>query len=249
MKYTLAISLIQPYNRNMSQSLQLFNLQKIDTTLDNARARLKEIEITLNDDALLMKTQDNVADADHNFQTAKKVLKTAEEEVQAQQTKIENNQKILYSGSVTNPKELEDLQNESDALKRYLIVLEDKQLGKMEAYEEAETEFNTAQTHLEQVKEQVALENSELTKEKKSLLQEVEKLEDEREHAISTIDNKNLSTYSKLRETHRGVAVVEVSDSTCSACGATLSASLAQAVRSPSKVIFCENCGRILYTK
>jgi len=233
----------------MSQSLLLFNLQKIDTTLDNARARLKEIEIILNDDALLVKTHETVADADHNYQVAIKGLKAAEEEVRAQQTKIDNNQKTLYSGIVTNPKELEDLQNESDALKRYLIILEDKQLGKMVAYEEAEAEFNTAQIHLEQVKEQVALENSELTKEKKSLLEEVEKLEDEREHAVSTIDNENLSTYSKLRETHRGVAVVKVSDRTCSACGAALSASLAQAVRSPSKITFCENCGRILYTK
>jgi predicted nucleic acid-binding Zn-ribbon protein len=233
----------------MSQSLQLFNLQKIDTNLDNAGARLEEIEITLNDDALLKNTQEYEVNTNHKFQEARKALKFAEDEVRAQQTKINNNQKILYSGSVTNPKELEDLQNESEALKRYLIVLEDKQLEKMLAFEEAEAEYIKAQAKLEQVREQVAVENSELLKEKKSLLEGIETLENEREHAISTIDHETLSTYSKLRETHRGVAVVEVSDRTCLACGATLSASLAQAVHSPSKITYCDSCGRILYTK
>jgi predicted nucleic acid-binding Zn-ribbon protein len=249
MKCTLAISIIQPYNRNMNQALQLFNLQKIDSNLDNTRARLKEIEITLNDDSLLIKTQEEVVNAEKIHQTARKDLKITEDEVRAQQTKIDNNQKTLYSGSVKNPKELEDLQNESEALKRYLLVLEDKQLEKMMACEGAEIEYKTAQSKLEQVKKQVAEENIELTKEKKALLEGAEKLENEREHTVSTIGHGNLSIYSKLRETHRGVAVVEVSDRTCSACGATLSASMAQAVHSPNKVTFCDSCGRILYAK
>ena len=146
-------------------------------------------------------------------------------------------------------KELEDLQNESEALKRYLITLEDTQLEKMVACEEAEAALIALKDKLEQVKKQVAEENNELTKEKKSLLEGTKKFENERENAVTMIDHENLATYSKLRETHRGVAVVEVSNRTCSACGAALSASMAQAVHSPSKISFCENCGRILYAK
>ena len=249
MKYTIVISVLQPYNRNMSQSLQLFNLQKIDTNLDNARIRLKEIEITLNDNSLVIKTQEEAVNVENKYKTARKALKVAEDEVQTQQTKIENNQKTLYSGSVKNPKELEDLQNEAEALKRYLSALEDKQLEKMMACEEAETEYKAVQAKLEKVREQVAEENIELTNEKKTLLEGVEKLESEREQAVSTIDHEILSTYSKLRGTHRGVAVVEVIERTCSACGVALSASMAQAVHSPSKITFCESCGRILYAK
>jgi predicted nucleic acid-binding Zn-ribbon protein len=233
----------------MSQPLQLFNLQKIDTNLDNIRARLREIEIALNEDALVMKSQNEADSAESNYQTAKNALKKAEDEVQAQQFKIDNNQKTLYSGNVKNPKELEDLQNEAEALKRYLVVLEDQQLEKMVTCEEAEVFRQSSQENLEQIKEQVAQENIELTKEKKELLDQVEKLEIEREQSVTMIDFDNLSKYSKLRETHRGVAVAEVTDKTCSACGATLSASAAQAARSPSKITFCESCRRILYTK
>ncbi|MGD8458058.1 MAG: C4-type zinc ribbon domain-containing protein [Anaerolineales bacterium] len=217
--------------------------------MDNSRARLKEIEIILNDDALLLKAQEEIENAENKFHASRIALKAAEDEVHSQQTKIENNQKTLYSGSIKNPKELEDLQNEAEALNRYLSVLEDKQLEKMAACEEAELEYETAQTELEQVKGQVAEENIELTNEKKGLLENVEKLENEREDVVSTIEHDNLSIYSKLRGTRRGVAVVEVSDRTCSACGATLSASAAQAVHSPSKITFCDSCGRILYVK
>jgi predicted nucleic acid-binding Zn-ribbon protein len=233
----------------MSQAVQLYNLQKIDTSLDNARTRLKEIEIILNDDALVIKSQEEADSAENNFQRARKALKAAEDKVQAQQTKIDNNQKALYSGSITNPKELEDLQNESEALKRYLVTLEDTQLEKMVACEEAEAAFNVAKDKLEQVKKQIVEDNVELTKEKKTLLEETEKLENERERAVTMIDQENLATYSKLRKTHRGVAVIEVSSRTCLACGAALSASMAQAVHSPSKISFCESCGRILYAK
>jgi predicted nucleic acid-binding Zn-ribbon protein len=233
----------------MSQPLQLFNLQKIDTNLDNIRARLKEIENALNDDSLLVKTQEEADITENNYLTAKKELKQAEYEVETQQKKIDNNQKILYSGSVTNPKELEDLQNEAEALARFLAVLEDRQLEKMVACEEVETLHQAAQKKLDQIKEEIAEESTELTTEKKNLLEQVDKLESEREQHVSMIDFDNLTTYSTLRETHRGVAVAEVKDKTCTACGSALSASLAQAARSPNKVSFCESCGRILYTK
>jgi len=233
----------------MSQPLQLFNLQRIDTQLDNIRARLKAIENALNDDSLLLKTQEEADLTESNYQTAKKALKKAEEEVQAQQSKIDQNQKILYSGSVKNPKELEDLQSEAEALARYLTVLEDRQLEKMVAFEEAEALHQASQEELDQIKIQIEEERTELTEEKKTLLEEVNKLESEREQSVTMIEFDNLSNYSALRETRLGVAVAEVTDKTCTACGAALSASLAQAARSPNKISHCESCGRILYSK
>jgi predicted nucleic acid-binding Zn-ribbon protein len=128
-------------------------------------------------------------------------------------------------------------------------VLEDRQLEKMVTCEEAETLHQAAQEKLEQIKEQSTEENTELTNEKKNLLEQVDKLESTREKSVTMIDFENLTTYSTLRETHRGVAVAEVTEKTCTACGGALSASLAQAARSPNKISFCESCGRILYTK
>ena len=119
----------------------------------------------------------------------------------------------------------------------------------MVANEEADAYHQASKDTLESVKEQVAEENAGLIHEKTELLEQVEVLENEREQAGTMIDPKNLAIYAKLRETHRGVAVIEVADRTCAACGSALSASMAQAVRSQSKITFCESCRRILYSK
>ena len=72
-------------------------------------------------------------------------------------------------------------------------------------------------------------------------------LEANREKALSPIEPDLLPAYEKLRKTRRGVAVSQMKDGGCSVCGANLSAAQAQAARSPSKITYCDVCGRILY--
>jgi predicted nucleic acid-binding Zn-ribbon protein len=175
-------------------------------------------------------------------------LKRAEQDVETQQKKIENNQKTLYSGTVKNPKELEDLQNEAEALNRYLTVLEEKQLEEMISFEEAEAAHQEAEANLDKVKQQTADQNVILTNEQSELQKEAEKLEGQRQNEVSGIDAEDMANYTKLREIRGGLAVTTVENSICSACGATLTASQAQAARSPSKITTCDSCKRILYT-
>lgn len=231
----------------MSKTVQLFNLQQIDTQLDNAHARLQEIDTALKSDAALKKAGKDADRAQKASQLAQLDLKRAEEEVLAQQSKIDNNQKTLYSGSVTNPKELEDLQNEAAALQRFLAVLEDRQLEKMIAFEEAESVHQAAQATLESVTEQVAQQNVELTKEQTEIRSQAGALEIDREKAVSEIDEESLNIYLNLRQSRHGLAVAVVKGKVCSACGAALTAAHAQAVRSPNTIHTCSSCKRILY--
>lgn len=232
----------------MSQTFQLYILQQIDTKLDNAHARLQEIDAALKSDAALKRAEKKTANAKSVLQKAQLALKRAEEEVQEQQNKIANNQKTLYSGSVTNPKELEDLQNEAEALKRYLQVLEDRQLEKMIAFEEAESAHQAAEDNLGAVQQQVAQEHAELGGEQSQLQTQAAELEIEREKAVAQVDEEALKTYNKLRQSRHGLAVSLVENGICTACGATLTAAQAQAVRSPSKINTCSSCGRVQYS-
>jgi predicted nucleic acid-binding Zn-ribbon protein len=233
----------------MSQPRQLYNLQQIDSQLDSARSRITEIEKILSDYTALQQAKAQAENAEKAFQQAQIALKHAEQDVETQQTKIANNERTLYSGSVTNPKELEDLQLESAALKRHLVTLEDKQLECMLALEDATSVHESAQSNLESTEEQAAKENVELTDEKTSLLADVETFEAQRVGAAAPIDPKDMQLYLKLRETRHGRAVAEVKDNSCSACGYNLTAAQAQAARSPSKVTTCDSCRRILYSK
>ena len=232
----------------MSQPFKLFRLQQLDSQLDQGRNRLREIETALNDNAALNKAKQNAAKAEADLSSAQKVLQRAEESVQAQNIKIEQTETTLYGGSVRNPKELQDLQNESAALRRYLDTLEERQLEALIAAEERDEEHNKALENLSKITAETDKLNLQLTSEKENLLKEINRLEGERQAAVAGIPQADLNLYERLRLQRRGVAVAKVNVNVCSACGSSLNAALLQAARSPNQLSHCESCGRILYS-
>lgn len=232
----------------MTETFKLFRLQQIDTQLDHYHARLQEIESAIADRSAVLAAQEKKTASEDGLRLARRELRLAEEQVQAQRIKIEQTEASLYGGKIRNPKELQDLQNESAALKRYLAVLEDKQLEAMLSTEEAELLDAQDGEVLETHRQQEAERNAAYQREIAEISQEVHRLETERQAAASTIPSEDMALYQQLRTQRRGVAVSRVKDRTCSACGSTLSAALLHAVRSPNQVTRCERCSRILYS-
>ena len=138
----------------MSAPFKLYRLQQIDSQLDRVRLRLGEIESTLNSNAAVQAAEQTSDEAEQALDGTRKVLHRTEEDVGSQRLKIEQNESSLYGGKIRNPKELQDLQNDVAALKRYLNVLEDRQLDAMIAFEEAEDAAKSAQHQLEQTRNQ-----------------------------------------------------------------------------------------------
>lgn len=232
----------------MSQIFKLFRLQQIDSQLDVAHARLSEIDRLLNDNEVLKQAQNAVSDSEIRLQEAQKALRRAEEKVTAQRIKIEQTEAALYGGKVRNPKELQDMQNEAASLKKYLVVLEDRQLEEMLAVEEAESAHQESSSRLLEVEAQSAQQNASLLGEASNLRQEVERAELERQAIADSIPADELRLYEQLRKQRRGVAVSKIRDNSCSACGATLNASLLHAARASGQISRCDSCGRILYS-
>jgi hypothetical protein len=231
----------------MSQPFQLFRLQQIDSQLDQGGIRLREIDVALNDHAAMNQVKQQAEESTKALETARKELHRAEQNVQAQRIKIEQTEAALYGGKVRNPKELQDLQNESAALKRFLDTLEERQLEVLIAIEEVEERHKESMETLAKVTGESEQNNRQLIAEKMSLEQEVSRLEGERRAAASPISPADLALYEKLRQQRRGVAVAKINNSVCSGCGSALNASLLQAAHSPSQLARCETCGRILY--
>lgn len=231
----------------MSQTFKLYRLQQVDSHLDRIHARLRQIHAAINDDLALKEAHKNLDQATLHLEAQRKVLRQAEEQVRQQRVKIEQTESTLYSGKVRNPKELQDLQNEAAALKRYRGTLEDRQLEAMIAVEEAEERGQEREQALEKEQTEFQEKIAELTQEQANLNAELARLEDEREATTRSIEAPDLALYEQLRKQRRGIAVAKVSENACSACGSTLNASLLHAARSPSQIVRCDTCGRILY--
>jgi uncharacterized protein len=232
----------------MSQTFKLFRLQQIDSHIDQVLNRLREIEAALDDKATLNEARQSFADAESNLAAAQKALHHTEENVKAQHVKIEQTEAALYGGKVRNPKELQDLQNESAALKRFLATLEDRQLEALIVVEDLEGISKEKAIALTKLTAESEALDQRLVKEQANLTQELKRLENEHQAAASSIPTDDLGLYERLRQQRRGVAVARVNVNTCSACGSVLNPALLQAARSPSQLARCDSCGRILYS-
>jgi predicted nucleic acid-binding Zn-ribbon protein len=233
----------------MSRPLLLYRLQRFDSQLDKARSRLHDIKTILGDNSQITAVEGLVAKASEELQNTQNALRRSENKVIDQRMKIEQNEATLYSGKIRNPKELQDLQNELSALKRYLVVLEDRQLEAMLLTDDAEEALQTAQRALEDIQTQTKTHHADLLDEQANLQRDASQLEEKRKATMGSILESDLKQYERLRAQRAGVAVAKVGNKACSACGTTLSAALNQAARSPNQITFCDTCGRILYSE
>ena len=231
----------------MSAALGLYRLQLLDSRMDEIRARLDEIRRTLENDNELRQAKKQVAATETAHKSTLQTMKQAEAEVDKQKVKIEQSEANLYSGAVKNPKELQDLQNESASLKRHLGTLEERQLEAMVEEEAAELANQAALNELEKVQARLASQNITLTTEQADLNKELERLESERQAALSSLDTNLLTIYDELRQQKHGLAIAAVSQGSCVACGTTLTPSQNQSARSTTQIYNCPTCGRILF--
>ena len=231
----------------MGQSQILFQLQKMDTALDTAEKRIREINTILQDRSELTRAENVHHDQESAFSKKSSILKNAEHEVSLQNTKLEQNQKKLYSGAITNPKELEDLQLESQSLIKYLHVLEEKQLEAMLEYDQSKAELDSAAARLAEVSRNLEDTHNKLSEELNRLKDEISDLTLERARFVENEDIPDLSLYQSLRKSSGGIAVALMNESSCLSCGASIPSAIEQEAKSPTKLSFCPTCKRILH--
>ena len=233
----------------MSRSKTLFQLQQFDTETDLTLKRIQEIDYILGNRKELdtaLKTQEKYKIIlDGKIQNQK----SAEQNVETQNAKLTQNQNRLYSGAITNPKELEGLQMESESLQKYLSILEERQLEAMLEADQAQDVFSKSSAIADRLMRDKQSEKEILSTEKSELESKIVSLQDTRVSFIDNTEITELSVYERLRKSSGGIAVALMINSSCSACGSNIPSAIEQEVRSPKKISFCPACKRILNPK
>ncbi len=228
-------------------AFQLHQLQEIDTARARLQAEIHALEARLADHAAVEAAGQAVAAAKAALARARQALRSAEAEAEEVRLKIARTEQALYGGRVRNPKELQDLQREAEALKRLLAVKEDAQLEAMLAAEEAETAFQNAEARLQTLREERLQQEARWNGDLATRRQRLAALDERRRRLITTLPADTLATYERLRERRGGLAVATVTDGACDACGAPITPDLLRTARSPETLAFCRTCKRILY--
>jgi uncharacterized protein len=231
----------------MSHTLNLFRLQQIDTQIDRLQIRLNNIQKELDDDAEVSRVKEHVEATKFRCQNAEQALKQAENQVQNQLIKIEQTQSNLYGGKSHSPKELQDLQNDVAALKRYLVTLEDRQIDAMQESETAEADQQLVLAGLKIAIDKRTQLIAGLKQEQEILKNDLDRFSTERNAVAGGVPPTELTLYDQLRQQRRGIAVAVIADNSCQACGSILSLAQIQSARSSGQMVLCPSCGRILY--
>ncbi len=231
----------------MSAALALFRLQQVDSRIGQLETRLRKIQETLDNDSELRAAVQKQRAAEQDERRLEQERHAAEEGARDQQLKIQQAEASLYGGKVHNPKELQDLQADVASLKKRLAAMEEQELEAMIKLESAQAALQAAETELATLRSRRGADEGHLLDEQASLSHALQDLQAERQAAVSAIDARALGAYESLRQGHRGVAVAEVSDNSCGACGTILTAALQQSARHAPELVRCPSCGRILF--
>ncbi|HEY5982809.1 MAG TPA: C4-type zinc ribbon domain-containing protein [Anaerolineales bacterium] len=231
----------------MSAALGLLRLQKVDSRIDQLEAQLAEIRAELENDQAVAARRSDVSAAEAALLQVEDARGEAERLAKSQRIKLEQAEASLYGGRVQNPKELEDLQADVLSLKRHLATLEEAELQRMIELESAETGYQNARTALEHALVASGGEHSRLALRESELARQLADTQAERAAAISPIAERAVEEYQGLRRSRRGVAVIEINENACGACGTILTPALQQSARHAMEIVHCPSCGRILY--
>jgi predicted nucleic acid-binding Zn-ribbon protein len=231
----------------MSQSFHLYQLQKIDSQIDQGILRISEIKSQIESDLRVSDAQHQMESDLAELKTAQTTLSRMEHEAEAKRVKLEQSEASLYGGKVHIPKELQDLQHEVASLKKTVNAMEDQQLEAMMKVEEAQDKVEQSRKLLTHMQGVTASETAVLNGESSMLNALKERLLLERTAILSQIDSVTLDEYNRLRKNKRGVAVATINEDACSACGTQLTAAERQLAHSPAQIYHCPSCGRFIY--
>ncbi|NDJ79266.1 MAG: hypothetical protein GYB65_23695 [Chloroflexi bacterium] len=230
----------------MSQPRALYRLQKIDLDLDTRRKRVRVIKEEVEGNTELNQARVAVTQLEEALGPQQARGKDLDLEIQSVSAQSKQLNDQLYGGSVSNPKELEDIQDKIAELGRRRDDLETDLLETMDNVEELQTSLGEAQTTLDQLEGDWADTRQALASEYKRLRQEIKQLKVERETALGDVSPENRDIYSTLRKQKRGQAVAVLNGETCARCGVGQTTTAAQQVRQGEALVYCFGCGRIL---
>lgn len=194
------------------------HLAKANAGAEQARAKLKELEVRKNSFA---------------GEAAAKREQIGRFKTQQMQTR--------------KNEEYQALTNEIAHFEKEVGRIEDDQLGVMEQIDAMGPVVAAADSDAAAAREHVKKQISDLEQKVGILQGQLSELEAQREGDAAKVEEDLLMIYNRLFTMKNGTAVVPLEGETCSGCHMNLTTQTAVTVRGEKELTHCEQCGRILY--
>jgi predicted nucleic acid-binding Zn-ribbon protein len=231
--------------------LKLLDVQELDARTDLLRHQLRTLPELAEIDQLTATRRD----LDDQARDARIVVddltveqKKVDADVEQVKTRRQRDQQRMDQGLVSNPKDLQRMQQEMESLQRRITSLEDDELEVMERLEEAQQTLDGLTARLAETDARLAELSATRDRKSADLEQSLGEVAQQRGPVVADLPADLLALYDRLREAKGGVGAALLRARRCEGCNLDIdNAELAQIRSAPSDtVIRCEECSRIL---
>ena len=231
----------------MTESAQLYELQAADLHIENLVRQLDDVEARLRDDRELAEARRQFDRLQAGLKAIRPQYREAELQAGDLLSKAEEVEKRLYGGSVRNPRELQNLEDDLHQLRRNQAAAEDRQLELLAQLEEAQTAAADAEASLERMEAAWNDTQRHLGEERERLSGELAAAKGQRDRDAAAIDPRRLALYDRLRASRGGQPVARLERGACQGCRLVLPTGEISKMRQATGLVQCSSCGRILY--
>lgn len=226
---------------------ELFQLQQLDLELDRSTAEHQSVVASLQGNAKLQRLRADYAVAQQQLQAGLQAQHDAEWTLEDVNRRLTAQEQRLYSGTVTNAKELQSLQQEVQHLRAQQSRQEELTLEVIDAAESLKEMSQRKSDALKQAEAAWQQEQTTLSARREQLESRKQELQAKRTQLATHIGPDLLKRYESMRRMKQGRAISKVEQDSCQWCRVILTPSELQRVRISSELQTCTNCGRILY--
>lgn len=182
-----------------------------------------------------------VSDKKKSLQDEELNLKTLEENIK----KHENE---LFSNKATNPKFLAELENKVKDLKNKKDKSEEAALVLMDEVEELKKRFDSSDEILKNAESNLKKKEDEFLNNQNETKKILEEIDLRRKMLRENINPEYLEAFDRTLLLGQGKSISKVLGNVCGVCKSNIPLSIIQKLKKdPNMLIYCENCGRILY--
>ncbi|MDD2472261.1 MAG: hypothetical protein PHT28_05030 [Dehalococcoidales bacterium] len=229
----------------MSIVVKLLGLQELEIDIASLEKAMADARVRLGESPALRKAKEAVCVAEKNSEQLCSRQKELEWQSEELDEKIKVVNEKLYSGRITNPKELSNLQQESGLLSGKAEKIDEEALAIIEQAETAGQVLSQALEKLKNEENRWMAEQQQIKQEMINMEQKLAILRQRRSEVIGEIPSQALQEYERVKA-KKGTALARVIQGACEGCRIGLSTAQLQRARGET-LEKCANCGRILF--
>jgi predicted nucleic acid-binding Zn-ribbon protein len=227
---------------------KLLELQSVDVRLNEVRAQLAKFPKKLADaDARAASAKAELEQSKAAQLASFKDRKKYELDVEAWKDRVRKYRD--QTSQVKTNEAYKALQHEVQMAEDEIAKAEDRLLEQMVAGEEYDRRIKKAEAGLKDVEAEGRVQRATIEENKAAAEKSLAEFTAERAAVVAEIPENLLDHYERIARKHNGVALAEVRDEKCGACGMRVRPHVFQEMRrlGSDEMFHCETCTRILY--